>query len=380
MSDQPTNSTDIDCIYKTFQSKIADGPMYVSTCCTQTFFRHSVCMTSLVRFKHQYLMNVCLSNIKSVNNNEWICKTCLLAVQQGKIPVCSTAKNKTFPIISEQLNITHPEERLISPRLAFMQLRELPRGGQLNLKGNVENVPADVNATVKQLPRMLDDTETIPVKLKRKLSYKHSVAFENIKPNKVLEDAYCLVEHSDLFKNEGIEINDSWLEAASRYIQSEEVEDHQNLVNDAPDGKSQNLLESKDANQSSDDWTEDDNFHDRPTRNTDIVLQAMDFREYNQILSLAPGENQTPLGLFQNVYSEYLAFPSIYCGQARSDNSLRSIPVHYSNICKWELRNVARRAAMFIPNIFYKLKRLQFKQIRDNVTLAVRKCKTKGKK
>lgn len=52
-----------------------------------------------------------------------------------------------------------------------MQLRELPRGGQLNLKGYVENLPADVNATVKQLPRMLDDSETIPVKLKRKLSY-----------------------------------------------------------------------------------------------------------------------------------------------------------------------------------------------------------------
>lgn len=29
---------------------------------------------------------------------------------------------------------------------------------------------------------------------------------------------------------------------------------------------------------------------------------------------------------------------------------------------------------------FYKLKRLQIKQIRDKVTLALRKCKTKGKK
>lgn len=188
----------------------------------------------------------------------------------------------------------------------------------------------------------------------------------------MLEAAKWLVEHSDLFKNEGIEINNSWFEDASRCIQSEEVEDNQNLVNDAPE--TQNLLQSKDANQSSDDWTEEDNFHDRPTGNTDTVLQAMDFREYNQILSLAPGENQTPLGLFQDVYSEYLAFPTIYCGQARPDNSLRSIPVHYSNICKWELRNVDRRAAMSIPNIFYKLKRLQIKQIRDKVTLAVRKC------
>lgn len=39
----------------------------------------------------------------------------------------------------------------------------------------------------------------------------------------------------------------------------------------------------------------------------------MDFREYNQILSLAPGENQTPLGLFQDYNSEFLAFPTTYC-------------------------------------------------------------------
>lgn len=114
-----------------------------------------------------------------------------------------------FPVILEQLNITHLKERLILPRLAFIQLRDLPRGGQLNLKGNVVNVPADVNATVKQLPRMLDDTETIPVKLKRKLSYKYSVAFGKIRPNKMLEAAKWLVEQSDLFKNEGIETNNS---------------------------------------------------------------------------------------------------------------------------------------------------------------------------
>lgn len=102
--------------------------------------------------------------------------------------------------------------------------------------------------------------------------------------------------------------------------------------------ESQNLSESGTSNEhvnhSSDDWNEDD-FHERPTGNTDTVLQAVDFREYNQILSLAPGENQMPLGLFQDVHSEYLAFPTLYCGQARPDNSERSIPVHYSTICKW---------------------------------------------
>ena len=47
---------------------------------------------------------------------------------------------------------------------------------------------------------------------------------------------------------------------------------------------------------------------------------------------------------------------------------------------KWELRCQDRRVAMSVPNIFYKLKKLQFKQIQDSACISLRKCKTKGKK
>jgi hypothetical protein len=113
-------------------------------------------------------------------------------------------------------------------------------------------------------------------------------------------------------------------------------------------------------------------FHERLTGNKDTVLQSADVREFNQILSLAPGEKNTPLYLFQDINSEYLAFPTICCGKPRPD--------HYSTISKWELRNVDRRVATNIPNIFSKITRLQIKQIKDKVMLADRKCKTKGKK
>ena len=64
------------------------------------------------------------------------------------------------------LNLTPLEERLISPRIPFMLVRELPRGGQLYIHGNVVNVPADVNSTVSTLPRSIDESQTIPIKLK----------------------------------------------------------------------------------------------------------------------------------------------------------------------------------------------------------------------
>ena len=107
----------------------------------------------------------------------------------------------------------------------------------------------------------------------------------------------------------------------------------------------------------------------------DTCLQSLDFREFNQVLCLAPGEKNSPLGRFQDLHSECLSFPSIFCGQSRVGNLKRFLPLHYSAICKWELRNVDRRVALCVPNIFFKLKKLQIKQIRDKVSLAVRKCK-----
>lgn len=121
-----------------------------------------------------------------------------------------------------------------------------------------------------------------------------------------------------------------------------------------------------------DQWTEDEHFENRLTGNFDTLLHPADFREFNQILSLAPGEGKTPLGLFQDIFSEFLAFPTIYCGTSRQDNTCRTVPLHYSTICKWELRNIDRRVAMNLPNIFYKLKKLQIKQIKDKVALAMR--------
>ena len=58
-------------------------------------------------------------------------------------------------------------------------------------------------------------------------------------------------------------------------------------------------------------------------------------------------------------YSEELAYPGIFLGQKRSDNDSRITPVHYSEICKSELRRSDRRAAMCVENIFFKTKKLQ---------------------
>lgn len=61
------------------------------------------------------------------------------------------------------------------------------------------------------------------------------------------------------------------------------------------------------------------------------------------------------------------------------EDDQRKANVSYADIAKWELRSVDRRAAQSVPNLFFKLKKIQLKQVTDKCNLALRKCKTKGK-
>jgi len=159
----------------------------------------------------QNILTLCLTGVKSINDIEWICSTCHSNLKDGKLPSCAKANKMTFPDKPEVLNSTVLDERLISPRIPFMQIRELPTGGQLSIHRNVINVPADVNSTVNVLPRPVNESQTIPIKLKRRLRYKHYYQFQSIRPSKVLEAAKYLVQTSKLFQNEGVQVANSWL-------------------------------------------------------------------------------------------------------------------------------------------------------------------------
>ena len=156
-----------------------------------------------------------LTGFKSVNDTEWICITCDTNLKKRKLPGCSKANKMGFPYKTVVLNLTSLEERLISPRIPFMQICELPRGGLLSIHGNIHNVPSGVNSTFHCLPRPISESQTIPIKLKRRLSYKHHYIFQNVRPKEVLDAAKYLVNTSDLFKTEGIQVQNAWMDEIS---------------------------------------------------------------------------------------------------------------------------------------------------------------------
>lgn len=91
--------------------------------------------------------------------------------------------------------------------------------------------------------------------------FKHSILFENVRPNKVLNATKWLLQNSSLFQAEGIELYEDWeLQCSDTEDDSEEISN-----TDARDSIK-------------DDWTEEVNVDDRPTGNVDTVMQSIDFR------------------------------------------------------------------------------------------------------
>ena len=125
----------------------------------------------------------------SVDNKEWVCKTCHSHLIENRLPPCSVANGMVFPSKPDFFDLNELECRLLAPRIAFQKLIQAPRGRQLKIHGNIVNVPADVYSTVKMLPRLPNDTATIKVNLKRKLQYKSSALSFNVRPLKVIETA-----------------------------------------------------------------------------------------------------------------------------------------------------------------------------------------------
>ena len=203
-----------DCI-ENFLKETSSGPIYVCTCCQQTFFKKSITEFTQSPKNEENptfkLMNKCSTAFKSFENKEWICISCKTSIQtHNKIPTMSIANKMGFPIKPPQLFLHHTEERLIALRNPFMQIRQLPRGGQKSIHGNVVNIPCDIRPVANTLPRNMNDTDTISVKYKRKLSYDHSVMHENIRPKKVLEAIQYLMNNSELYKDAGVTINSKW--------------------------------------------------------------------------------------------------------------------------------------------------------------------------
>ena len=376
-----TNSTITDEIQK-FHAVVSRGPLYICSCCDQLWYKHSVVSAEKLRLSNPNAGKYLLSKT-SVDDIEWICQSCNNHLKKNKIPPCAAKNGMSFTVKPDFFDLNELECRLLAPRLAFQKLMQAPRGNQLKIKGNIVNVPADVNNTVNVLPWLPQESGTVKVQLKRRLQYKSSALSLNVRPYKILQAANWLAANSNLYREHGISFSEDRIARCNITLQNEtgsEDTSQASCNEQISDTCNAERTAGKETSEIHDDWNEVD--AEIPAGVTDTMLTATDFLgddERQQIYNIAPGEGSVPLSIFRDKYSEELAYPGIFLGQKRPENEQRLVDVHYSDICKSELRRSDRRASMCVENIFFKTKKLQMKILLGKSQIALRKCRGKNR-
>ena len=256
--------------------------------------------------------------------------------------------------------------------------------------GHVVYVANDVGTTVRKLPRPLDDMDTIAIKIKRKKVYKTAVFTENVCPKKVAQALEYLVKNSEMYKPYNIQIpewlndiensthdNRSFIEGKFPPTEEEEedvLKDDENITNEQFEEVSsaemtqgnmdtmltENILNSRDIIENV--------LHGVDACNQ---LETEDYFDVsNKILTLAPGEGK--MLVYGNLLSEYLVFPTAFCGQTRPSNKEHIRNVTPNDLYKAEVKLEDDRVWSDVTKIFWRAKAKQVQLVLNHSIFAVR--------
>ncbi|KAK3922268.1 ATP-dependent DNA helicase RRM3 [Frankliniella fusca] len=347
-----------------FRKKCKEGPTHICCCCGQLWFKASITIWSeeqIAEKVHVDGWSDACGVQRSSGDPYTLCGTCKkYFTQEKRIPPLALINGLRFPDVPPALQGLRPlEERLVSPRIPFMQIRELGVCRQYGIRGSCVNVPVDINRAVSALPRHLGNVQTVFVKLVRRMRDTHAYASDHVRLPIVFEAGRYLI-NTPLFIQYGVTLDENWLEQ----VQIELDQLQQDLDREDDGGNPDDPGEHED-----DAGWEDVNEEDEMLADQETLLDDVDIISPDTGISIAPGENRMPTSLLFDKHVEELSFPTIYCGLARNVASSVSV----TQIAKAEARMFDRRCAANIPKLFLSFCRLRRQKIAAQVTLALRK-------
>ena len=221
--------------------------------------------------------------------NFMVCTNCYRVCRSNKIPPLSKSNGYAYPPKPANLPKLDPlTERLVSPRIPYMQIRRLRSWGMYGILGQIINVPVNVDTMVGCLPRALTDDHAFNVNLKKNIIHKSSYISGCVKKRDVRVWLKYLTEQP-LYKHYGITVD--WT------VFNESVMDTDGAVEEGIEELNVETASGAEmfaARQQTMLWNED------------------------YCLDIAPGQNRIPESLLFDQYAEGLSFPAIYYGHGRN--------------------------------------------------------------
>ena len=337
-----------------FRSSIENGCIFICVCCNRRCFD-----SNIVEYNEQFIANIeedypdllkrCVQSISesnSVQGKQYICHTCKNYLKRGKMPPMSTRNGLDIVDLKDsngnKIELSELEATLIAKNILFMKIFHLPKSRWSAVKDKTVNVPIQDDAvlqTVSNFPRMPSEAGIIPVKLKRKITYKQHHVQQYIRPN-VLQEAltalkatwnphYQFVTTHENYEEtcktldpEGYELmNDSslcmfeMLESPVAANQDDQLHAKEEEKDNDADEDELDYIENDAVRKWQ--YTQDDNvLMDNMFPENQINVHADDSSEIanieNEGVSVAPGEGQMPTNILAEKDWDVKTFPHLF--------------------------------------------------------------------
>ena len=388
-----TDASDLNHCISVFKSKIRNGPYYICSVCNRILYRKTVfCLN-----KHKYKIPSLLTNVKSFDGKQYICRTCHSKASQGKVPNQAACNKLAVDEIPQELLVLEKlEQILIAQRIVFEKIVVMPKGQQRKIKGAICNVPVDCDETCSILPRPPERSGIIMLKLKRKVEFKGHVYFQAVRPQMILHALNWLRINNPLYSN--ISINISNIDDTLITLQHDEIIPHtnasfydegENLTNQITMRSNMNNCNCSERNSDADDTPDDEEIEDplneyrAPANETCLQSVLPDYpvtveqhdisASGSEVYSIAPGANKHPVSFMMDRQCEELAFPVLFPkGQFgyTAERQIKLSPVKYFNA------RLLHYSAGFATNpeyLFFAQFIIEQKKIFDSINIALKK-------
>ncbi|XP_047035800.1 uncharacterized protein LOC124641680 isoform X2 [Helicoverpa zea] len=328
-----------------FKSTFLDNDFgHTCSVCDRLWFRND--LKAITAAQMQIISDWCVKENRQVHAQEFtlVCANCKRSLNTGKLPSLAKMNGFTYPEVPPGLPPLDPiSERLISPRLPFMQIRRLRHDFSYGIIGQVINVPVDVQEMVKCLPRQLDEDEVINVNIKRNLAHKTNY-ISGYTSKRTIKEWLDVLQKSSLYRLYDIKVDLSKLQLT---VSSEEI------LPDEPGPR----IEAISAEY---------------TPESEILAARQHTLLWNEedCLDIAPGHWATALNIIYDRHAEELSFPAIYFGEPRRFNM--GVTVTPYMMATSEIRRSDRRGATPQKILYVAMKILRLRMV-DGIYSTFRK-------
>ena len=333
--------------------------------------------------------------LNSPKGKGWICHTCHSHLRKENMPSQAVANNLNLETIPDVLNDMNAlEKQLIALRLPFMKIGVLPQGGQKGIKGPIIMVNADIEKTRSTLPRPLtQESQIVPVKLKRKLEFKGHVSYEVIDTVKVENALAYLKESNTLYSD--VQVDNKWSDSTddthlTEHLLNVQDEDTENVLEkNEPEAQvrvcseaitSKPCVSLDDLIPENPECDVDLNEHDHMRGvQHDSCLQPPDLRTEalaqvsDKIYAVAPAEGNPPVSIFQEDMGEAKAFPALFPTGKNTFNEAPAKKLTHSQYFNSRLLNADTRFANDSQYIFFAQYCVELNQLLSSISFAMRK-------